>query len=182
MKNLFILIFIFGIHFTSKCQSTTTFYLVRHAEKVTNDPNNKDPLLTENGQERAVSLAKQLKKVKLSAIYSTDFQRTKLTVQPIAKKQKLKVQIYDPKNLKSFVSTIMQENKGGKILIVGHTNTILETIEALGAMRPIPEIKDQEYDYFFTVKVTEGGTATVNFEHYGEKRSGIEGLQMMKNN
>ncbi len=182
MKNLFILIFIFGIHFTTKCQSSTTFYLVRHAEKVTTDPNNKDPLLTEKGEYRAISLSKKLKKKKLSAIYSTDFQRTKLTVQPIADKQNLGVKIYDPKNLKLFIYTILQENKGGNILIVGHSNTILETIEALGATRPIAEIKDQEYDYFFTVKMAKNRTASVELEHYGEKNSGIEGEQMMKNN
>jgi broad specificity phosphatase PhoE len=182
MKNLLTLFFIFGFYFTTKCQNSTTFYLVRHAEKVTTDPKNKDPLLTENGQKRAILLAKKLKKNKLSAIYSTDFQRTNLTVKPIAEKQKLAVKIYDPKNLKSLVSTLLQENKGGKILIVGHSNTILETIEALGATRPIAEIKDEEYDYFFTVNIAEDGVATVRFEHYGEKNSGIKGTQMMKNN
>jgi phosphohistidine phosphatase SixA len=180
MKKLIVFLLIFGFHFTTKCQSTTTFYLVRHAEKVTTDPNNKDPLLTEKGEKRAILLAKKLKKKKLFAIYSTDFQRTKLTVKPIAEKQKLVVKIYDPKNLKLFISTILQENKGGKALIVGHSNTILETIEALGATRPIPEIKDQEYDYFFMVNIAEDGTVKVDVEHYGEKNSGIEGLQMMK--
>jgi broad specificity phosphatase PhoE len=182
MKNLFIIFFVFSFYFTAKCQNSTTFYLVRHAEKVTTDPNNKDPLLTEKGEKRAISLAKKLKKKKLTAIYSTDFQRTKLTVKPIAEKQKVEVKIYNPKQLKSWASTLLQEHRGGKILIVGHSNTVLETIEALGGKRPFAEITEQDYDYFFTVNIEENGDVKVEVEHYGEKSSGIEGLQMMKNN
>ncbi|MDZ7897096.1 MAG: phosphoglycerate mutase family protein [Arcicella sp.] len=182
MKNIFIFLLVLGFNFTVKCQTVTTFYLVRHAEKVTSDPSNKDPLLTENGQKRALFLVKKLKNKKLSAIYSTDFQRTKLTAKPIADKQKLEVQLYNPKQVKSWASTLLQENKGGKILIVGHSNTVLETIEALGGKRPFAEIMEQDYDYFFTVNIEEDGTMKVEFEHYGEKSSGVEGLQMMKQN
>ncbi len=182
MKNFIILMLIFSISFTANSQKVTIIYLVRHAEKITIDPNNKDPLLTERGQQRSNDLVNKLKKNKLSAIYSTDFQRTKLTVKPIADKQGLPIKIYDPKQIKSFVNTILQENKGGKILIVGHSNTVLETIEAMSTTRPIAEIKDQEYDYFFTVKIAKEGTATVKMEHYGAKNSESEGLQMMKTN
>lgn len=182
MKNLIVLILIFSIAFTANSQKATIIYVVRHVEKVTADPNNKDPFITDKGQQRSVDLANKLKKSKLSAVYSTNFQRTKLTVKPIADEQSLTVKIYDPKQIKSFVSIILQENKGGKILIVGHSNTVLETIEALGGERPIPEIKDQEYDYFFTVKVANDGTVTVKMKHYGAKNSENEGLQLMKTN
>lgn len=64
---------------------------------------------------------------------------------------------------------ILKENKGDKILIVGNSNTVLETIEAFATTTPIPEIKDQEYEYFFTVRVAKDGTATVKSEHYGAK-------------
>lgn len=86
MKNFIILILLFIISFTANSQKATTIYLVRHAEKVTTDPNNKNPLITERGQQRSSDLVNKLKKNKLSAIYSTDFQRTKLTVKPIADK------------------------------------------------------------------------------------------------
>lgn len=182
MKNLTILLFFLSLAFTGKSQNTTTIYLVRHAEKVTTDPANKNPLLTEQGQKRAKDLAKKLKKQKIVAIYSTDFQRTKLTAQPLADKKQLTVKIYEPKQLKSFATMILQEHEGGKVLIVGHSNTVLETIEALGVTRPIKEILDNEYDYFFTVEVAENGTATVKFEHYGTKNSIPNDVQIMKNN
>jgi broad specificity phosphatase PhoE len=182
MKNTLIFLLILGFHFTAKCQTVTTFYLVRHAEKVTTDPSNKDPLLTENGQKRATDLAKKLKKKKITAIYSTDFQRTKLTAKPLSDKLKIDTKIYNAKLLKEFTSSVLKENTGGNILIVGHSNTVLETIEALGGKRPFTEITEQDYDYFFTVNIEENGTVKVAFEHYGAKNSGVEGLQMMKNN
>jgi broad specificity phosphatase PhoE len=171
MKKLIFISLFLMINLTIKAQKPTIIYLVRHAEKVTSDPNNKDPQLTEKGQKRAFDLAKKLKKQKIFAIYSTDFLRTKLTAQPIADKNKISLKIYDPKPLKTFVETLLQENKGKKILIVGHSNTVLETIEAIGGKRPIEKILDNEYDYFLTVKISVEGLVEVTVEHYGEKNS-----------
>ncbi len=171
MKKIgLILLILFAFNLFGNSQ-TTTIYLIRHAEKVTADPNNKDPQLTEKGQKRALDLVKKLKKQKMSVIYSTDYQRTKLTIQPIADKKHLSVKIYDPKLLKNFVETILQENKGKKILLVGHSNTILETIEAFGGKRPFEKILDNEYDYFFTVKISKDGLVEVIVGHYGETSS-----------
>jgi broad specificity phosphatase PhoE len=182
MKKLFFLLLFLMINLTIKAQKPTIIYLVRHAEKVTNDPNNKDPQLTEKGQNRALDLAKKLKKQKLLAIYSTDYQRTKSTVLPIADKKNLPIKIYDPKFLKTFVETLLQENKSKKILIVGHSNTVLETIEAMGGKRPIEKILDNEYDYFFTVEISSDGLIDVKTNHYGEGNSALLGSEMMKNN
>ena len=182
MKNLIILLFFLTLVHTGKSQSITTIYLVRHAEKVITDPANKNPMLTEQGQKRAKDLAEKLKKQKILAIYSTDFQRTKLTAQSLADKKQLTIKIYEPKHLKSFANMILQEHKGSKVLIVGHSNTVLETIEAFGAIRPIKEILDNEYDYFFTLEVAENGVAICKFEHYGAKNLATNDIQTMKNN
>jgi phosphohistidine phosphatase SixA len=182
MKKALILLSFLLFSFLAKSQTETTIYLVRHAEKVTTNPNEKNPLLTERGEKRALALAKKLKKKKIIAIYSTDFQRTKLTAKPLADKLKLDAKIYNPKQLKELASLVLQENAGGKVLIVGHSNTVLETIEALGGKRPITEINEQQYDYFFEVRVKNDGSVEVKTEHYGEPNSNNEGLQMMKNN
>jgi phosphohistidine phosphatase SixA len=182
MKNLIIVIFLLGLSISTNAQKPTIIYVIRHAEKVTTDLTNKDPLLTEKGQKRASDLAKKLKKQKLSAIYCTDYQRIKLTAQPISDKQNITIQIYDPKNLKAFAEKVFQENKGKKVLIVGHSNTVLETIEALGGKRPIPSISDNEYDYFFTVKVSVEGLVAVESGRYGEGNEVLTTGQIMKTN
>ena len=180
MKNLFIFFFILGISISAKSQKPTIIYLVRHAEKVTTDPAEKDPLLTEKGQKRSLDLAKKLKKQKISAIYCTDYQRIKLTAQPISEKLNRDISIYNPKNLKAFAEKVLQENRGKKVLIVGHSNTVLETIEALGGKRPIATISDNEYDYFFTLKINAEDLVEVDFEHYGDGNEGLVGKESMK--
>ena len=168
MKNLFIFLVIFNLSTSLRAQKSTFVYLVRHAEKVTNDPTNKDPLLTEQGYQRALGLAKKFKNQKLSAIYCTDYQRTKLTAEPTAEQKNLIIQIYDPKYLNAFAEKILEEYKSKKLLIIGHSNTVLETIEALGGKRPIISISDNEYDYFFRVEISKEGLVTVKYERYGE--------------
>lgn len=168
MKNLIMFYLLVGWCFQVNAQNPTIIYLVRHAEKVTTDPTNKDPLLTEKGQKRALELAKKLKAKKLAAIYCTDYQRIKLTAQPIAEKQNTKIQIYDPKFLKVFAEKVLLENKGKKVLIVGHSNTVLETIESFHGKRPVDTIFDHEYDYFFNVKISKDGLVEVETERYGD--------------
>ncbi len=179
IKVLFFLIII-AFSFRVQAQKPTIIYLVRHAEKVTTDPNDKDPLLTEKGQKRALDLAKKLKRQKISAIYCTDYQRIKLTVQPIVDKQNIAITIYEPKNLKGFAEKVLQDNKSKKVLIIGHSNTVLETIEALGGKRPVASISDNEYDYFFTVKISEEGLVEVESMRYGEGNSENNNFDTMK--
>ena len=51
--------------------TTTTYYLIRHAEKDRTDKTNRDPHLTESGNQRAENWAKILKEVKFDLVYST---------------------------------------------------------------------------------------------------------------
>jgi broad specificity phosphatase PhoE len=180
MKKLLIILCFLAFNVSAQVEKPTIIYLVRHAEKVTTDATAKDPLLTEKGQKRALVLVKKLKKEKLNSIYSTDYQRTKLTTQPVAEKQNIVVKLYDAKQLKAFAQTILAENKGKKVLVVGHSNTVLETIEALGGQRPVASISDNEYDYFFTVKIDTDGVVEVKMGHYGEKNAGV-GIPKMMN-
>ena len=180
MKNFLFLLIFSALSFQINAQKPTIIYLVRHAEKVTTDPANKDPLLTEKGQKRSLALSKKLKNQSLSSVYCTDYQRIKLTATPIAEKQNLTLQIYNPKSLKAFAEKVMQDNNGKKVLIVGHSNTVLETIEALGGKRPIATISDNEYDYFFTVKIFAEGLVKVEFGHYGDKNESLVVGEIMK--
>jgi broad specificity phosphatase PhoE len=168
MKTLTILLLCCSLELFAQTAQPTQIYLVRHAEKSTLDTNNKDPLLTKDGQERAAALALLLKDISLAAVYSTDYQRTKRTVEPSAAQQKIAVKIYDPRQLKTFAHGILSDYKGKNVLVVGHSNTVLETIEALGGTRPIPRITDQEYDYLFLVNVSIDGAVTLKVSHFGK--------------
>ena len=73
MKKIFFL-FVFALSVLSSCTSsnnTTTYYLIRHAEKDRTDASNKNPNLNDKGIERAKKWAKHFKSINLDAVYST---------------------------------------------------------------------------------------------------------------
>jgi len=110
----------------------TTVWIVRHAEKDTAFINRQDPDLTATGQQRALDLAAYLQNENIIKVFSTDTKRTKQT----AKHIKAPLEMYNPKNLTGILDLITQHANGKSVLIVGHSNTVLETIEALGGKRP----------------------------------------------
>ena len=83
MKKIIILVL-----FLTSCKST--FYVVRHGEKVDNSAN---PPLSELGKARAEDLKKTLADKGISMIYSTNYIRTKTTTQPLADARGISTQI-----------------------------------------------------------------------------------------
>ena len=112
-----------------KPTSTTTYYLIRHAEKDRSDSSNKDPQLTEQGHKRAQKWSEIFKDIPLDAVYSTNYKRTVQTANPTAKAKQLNITIYDPG--KMDMASFKNETSGKQILIVGHSNTIPALANAL---------------------------------------------------
>ena len=71
---------------------STTFVVVRHAEKV--DDGN-DPSLAPAGQARAQALAHRLRGDLLGGVYATGYRRTQETAQPTARSHGMPVTTYD---------------------------------------------------------------------------------------
>ena len=69
MKNLIIILAFLFIGQQNIQAQKTTIWVVRHAEKDTSDPKDKDPDLSPEGKERAEALAKYLKGEKLDSIF-----------------------------------------------------------------------------------------------------------------
>lgn len=126
-------------------------YLTRHAEKQSDGT--RDPSLTEQGKDRAELLAKQLQDKKITAIYSSDYQRTKQTAKPLAKKLGIEVSIYDPRKLQEFADNLKTRNDN--ILVVGHSNTTPALAYYLGG-DAFGDIDESEYDRLYHLKVSNG--------------------------
>jgi phosphohistidine phosphatase SixA len=146
-----------------------TVWIVRHAEKDTTNPSDTDPGLSLTGQERAKDLAALLKSKQVVAVYTTPFKRTKQTVEPTANGHGVAVQTYNPADAAALASTVLKQIKDGSVIIVGHSNTVLELVEALGAKRPIPTLGEEDYDYVFTVTI-EGSSIKLQTSQYGKPR------------
>jgi 2,3-bisphosphoglycerate-dependent phosphoglycerate mutase len=166
MKNLLVILaFLFVGQQTISAQ-TTKIWVVRHAEKDLSDPKDKDPDLSPEGKERAEALAKYLKGEKLDSIFSTNYKRTKLTGYPTADKIGLSIKTYDPATQKAFVEGLIKNAEGKKMLIIGHSNTVQEILVAFGAVKPVKDLTDDDYDYIFLLTL-KGDKRDVKVDRYG---------------
>jgi hypothetical protein len=68
------------------------------------------------------------------------------------------VELYDQNDLAALAAYVGSEP--ARHLVVGHSNTLRETIGALGG-EPGPEIATNEYDRLYILTLTEDGTSTV---------------------
>jgi broad specificity phosphatase PhoE len=138
--------------------AVTTLFLVRHAEKAGTVW--EDPGLTPEGIARADELAYILKHIKLDAIYSTPFKRTKLTILPTAKQKGLEVKLYKP-NEEGFLKKVLETFPGGTVLIVGHSNTIPKLANELAGRPDYEDLDDPVYDNLFIASVPVEGEAVI---------------------
>lgn len=146
----------------------TTVILVRHAEK--SGPSGDVPL-SEAGAARATELARVLGGVKLDAIYTTPYERTRKTAAPLGARLGLQpVEVAAEKTYAAdMVKLIKDKHAGGTVLVVGHSNTTRDVILALGGN--VPEILDSTYDDLFVVTLVDGKAVKVLPLRYGaEKR------------
>lgn len=149
----------FGVY-SSTCNvsdtAETTIYLVRHAEKAKDGT--RDPNLTEKGKERALALAERLKDEKLTAVYSSNYKRTRQTAQPTASQQGVETTIYDPRSLDKLKANILKKYpEGGTFLIVGHSNTTPNLANLLIGSEMFSAIDESDYDNFYKVELSAKG-------------------------
>ena len=136
----------------------TTFILVRHAEKA--DDGTDDPPLNEIGKERALALTEHLKETGITAIYSTDYKRTRQTVQQIADQRELEIKSYDP-FAENTLDQMFENEAGGIVLISGHSNTTPLLVNRLIGEERYQQFDDSDYDNLFIVVAEEKGDGTV---------------------
>jgi broad specificity phosphatase PhoE len=136
----------------------TQIYIVRHAEKDLTDKGNTNPNLSEAGKQRAEKLLAELKNVKFSAAYSTPFNRTQQTLEPVALFNTIEITNYDPKNNKGLAEEILGKYSGKNVIIAGHSNTVLEILDAFGAKKPFESISEDDYSNLFHITIEKDKT------------------------
>lgn len=133
----------------------TTYLLFRHAEK---SDQGDDPVLSEQGRQRALALAASLQQAGVTRIFSSDYNRTRETVAPASQLMGIEIELYDPADLEGFANAL--RGMSGVIAICGHSNTTPELASLLSgeATEPMPE---SEYGRVYTVVVKDSGGTTV---------------------
>lgn len=155
MKNTLLLIFafIFLTSCTSKETETTTYYLIRHAEKDRTDKTNRNPNLNENGLKRAKKWAEYFKNIDIDAVYSTNYNRTIQTATPTAKSKNLEIINYNPR--KMYDSIFEQNTKGKTVLVVGHSNTTPVFANKILGEKKYEFMNDNDNSSLFIVTIKE---------------------------
>ncbi|WP_298425721.1 phosphoglycerate mutase family protein [uncultured Kordia sp.] len=142
----------------AKDSETSVYYLIRHAEKDRSDKTNKNPNLTEKGQNRAHNWAKMFQHITFDAVYSTEYNRTQQTAAPTAKTNELKVITYHP--YKINFEDFLKDTKGKTVLIVGHSNTTPAFTNKLLGEEKFESIDDNNNGNVYIVTIT-GDTKSV---------------------
>src|ERR1051325_1348880 len=105
------LIVAFSLAGAAAGQKRTTIILIRHAEKETSDTvDQMNPPLSAEGKARAQRLVKRVGKFRPGAIYSTNYKRTRETVEPLARKRGKTVRIYDAGKPRDLIDAIMKSD------------------------------------------------------------------------
>ena len=144
--------------------AVASFVVVRHAEKV---DASRDPDLAPAGHARAVVLAGLFADRAPDAIYTTDFRRTRQTVQPTAETHALAPQVYDANQpAEAFAAALKATHPRGRVLVAGHSNTVPGIVAALCACA-VPAMADTEYDRLSVIEVDAAGHARLRGTRYG---------------
>lgn len=167
VKGLITLVFLF-FGWSIAAAQITTVWIVRHAEKDTAFATRANPDLNAMGKQRALDLAAYLKKESIGLIYSTDTKRTRQTAEHFS----ALLEIYNPRNLATVAAQLLEKARGKTVLLIGHSNTVLETIEALGGQRPVKALSDDDYDYIFKVEIESDKPTKVQAYQFGQSHRG----------
>ena len=157
-KILLIYIFIFT-SLLSNAQEVTTYYFIRHAEKLRVDKTDRNPNLNSKGLKRAEAWKEVFSNISFDAIYSTDYTRTRLTAKPTADSKNLPILIYNPRDM--YSKTFQNQTKGKTILVVGHSNTTNVFANKVLGFDKYEEIKDNNNSNLYIVTVMNGNSSSI---------------------
>ncbi len=145
--------------FVSSCTNTSIIYVVRHGEKVS--PSG-DVALSGDGLQRAETLKDTLMNKKITAVYSTNYKRTRQTAGPTATHFGKPMITY---NNGDSLMQVLVSRKNARTLITGHSNTVPNMLRAVGLQTSFAgNIPDNQYDNLFIVTVKWKGSKTVTLK------------------
>lgn len=139
----------------------TVVVIVRHADKAAQPA--ADPPLTEVGTARAQALAEMLRGSNVGAVLHTPTVRTRDTALPTARQFGLTPEVLPqgPAAVHAeVVAEAVRKHAGKTVLVVGHSNTVMKYIAALGGPTR-PDLCDHEYNGIYTLVIAHGETRLV---------------------
>ncbi|MCL1128356.1 histidine phosphatase family protein [Shewanella sairae] len=145
-----------------------TLVVIRHAEK--HQDGSKDPKLSALGEQRAQALIKALSGLPVSQLIASNYQRTQLTLAPLAEHLQLPIIIATTESgIDSHIAQIValvNQSKGNAV-IAAHSNTVPLIIESFGGPRNI-KIEEEEYGGLYQLVICKDDKTNLLKTHFGE--------------
>ena len=115
-------------------------------------------------------MAHVLADVQIDALYASQFQRTQLTLRPLAEGIKVTLEIDTISGevdawAAAFAERLLEEHRGQTVVVAGHSNTVPVLARALGAAN-VPDLGERDYDDLFLV-IHGGNHVEFVHQHYG---------------
>ncbi len=143
---------------------STTVIVIRHAEKDLT-VSTTEPPLTAAGEARAALLARMFGDAKslgrVDAIYVSPALRNRQTAAPLAARLGINETVAPADDPRGLARRVLREHGGGRVLIVGHSDTVPAIVAELSGNPKIPELGDQEYGTMYIVTVPQIGHANL---------------------
>jgi broad specificity phosphatase PhoE len=159
MKKLVLAFSVLFISLNSYSQEITTYYFIRHAEKLRIDKTDRNPNLNDEGLKRAEAWKEVFSAISFDAVYSTDYSRTKLTAKPTADSKNLPILLYRPDNM--YSEAFQNNTKGKTVLVVGHSNTTNVFANKVLGEEKYDEINDSNNSNLYIVTVIDGKPSAI---------------------
>jgi broad specificity phosphatase PhoE len=134
------------------CLAQRAVVVVRHADKIDDSD---DAALSSKGEDQAKRLRHVLKDAGISAVYVTQFRRTRQTVAPLTDALGIEPVTYEQTDVDGVVARIRRTHADGVVMVVGHRSTVPRVLEKLGCAERVALASD-ETDALFILTLAPG--------------------------
>lgn len=160
-------------------EEPTIVIVVRHAERGTEPA--RDPKLTPAGEERALALVDALRDAKVDVVLHTPLTRTRDTALPVARHFGITPEVVPitpgATHIEAMAAAV-RKHQGKTVLVVGHSNTIMQYIAALGGPRRA-DLCDHQYNGLYTLVLIHGEAHLVEGQYGGPNPPTAPGCNTM---
>jgi broad specificity phosphatase PhoE len=160
-------------------EEPTIVILVRHGERGTEPAD--DPRLTPAGEERALALVEALRDAKVDVVIHTPRVRTRDTALPVARHFGITPEVVPLSAGASHIEAMaaaVRKHHGKTVVVVGHSNTIMQYIAALGGPRRA-DLCDHQYNGLYTLVLIHGDAHLVEGQYGGPNPPPAPGCNTM---
>jgi len=141
--------------------------VVRHAEKSAEPGAGQDPPLSPAGEARARALAEHLKDAHVDAVYATEYKRTRLTAEPLAKAVGQTVGLIGDE----VIGALRERRKDQVVVIVAHAGTVKGVstyVDQITGQKNNIVLGESDFDQMFILTPKKDGAWSIIRARYGK--------------